>query len=283
VKVRDGIAVGQPGAAAPVTLSLSTSIPNGVHPASASGSAAATTAFPPPRPVRWHRWALAALACVLGTGAGVALFVARHPRPEPTPTPAPTPPPPGLADVRSPDKLVTTRERELLTLLASRQTSPDRFLKGSLELGLLYVHGHRLNEAKDHFERLEKEPFPAPTKKPDKIDPDLLAGRYASMAGRLGQAVGLAHRDTADAAKQSNELVMKVVAEPFPRLSKFDKLDKSDRGYPAVAEFLLRHPNLGESVAESLNRNAATLGKSPPLTPNSLEQLRNPPKGGKKD
>jgi hypothetical protein len=280
VKVRDGVAVGQPGAAAPVVLSLSTSIPNGIHQATVTATATApTTAFPRPQPARWHRWALAALACVLATVAGVFLFIATHPPPEPAPTPAPTPPPSGLADVRSPDKLVTTRERELLALLASRQTQPDKFLKGSIELGLLQVSSHRLDEAKDRFERLEKEPFPLP-KKADKIDADFLAGRYASMAGRLGQAVVLAHRDTADAARQSNDLVLKVVADPFPRLP---KLDKADRGYPAVAEFLLRHPDLGEALAESLNRNAATLGKTPPLTPNALEQLRNPPKGGKKD
>ena len=173
---------------------------------------------------------------------------------------------------------MTTRERELLALVANRQTSPDKFLKGSIELGLLYIHTHRLDEAKERFERLEKEPFSSAPKKLDKIDADLLATRYASMAGRLGQAVVLAYRDTAAAAQASNELMQKVVNDPYPKTA---KSDKGDRGPVAVSNFLLRHPDLAEAVAESLNRNAATLSK--PTLGAQLDAFRTPPKGGKKD
>jgi serine/threonine-protein kinase len=280
-KVRDGIAVAQPAvAAAPVALSLSTSIPNGVQSAStgADGTAtlAATTAMPVPRPPRWRPWVLAGVACALAAAAGVVAFVARHPTPEPHPQPAPAVPPPGLADVRPPEKLVTTRERELLALLASRQTSPDRYLKGAIELGMLHVQARRLDEAKELFERLEREVLTPPAKKPDRLDPDLLAGRSTSMAGRLGQAVALAYRDTPQAAQASIDLAQKVVNEPYPKVA---KLDKGDRGALAVSLFLLRHPDLAEAVADALDRDAATLGKAA-LGP-TLDPFRTPPRGAK--
>ena len=103
--------------------------------------------------------------------------------------------------------------------------------------------------------------------------------RHASMAGRLGQAVVLAQRDTQAFAQQSNELVMRVVTNPFPQPAKSDKFEK---GYFAIADFLLRYPELAQAVAESLNRNAVVLGKTR-LEPQALEQLRNPPKTAKKE
>ncbi|HVL12765.1 MAG TPA: serine/threonine-protein kinase [Gemmata sp.] len=267
-KVRDGAALDLPE---PAALSLPPPTP---APLAAPPAAPATPRVGP----AW--WGLPAVACGLATAAGAALYAALNPPPEPPPPRESPPAGPGLAEVRPPEKLVAARERELVALLANRQTPPDALLRGSIELGLLFVRDRRLDEARDRFAALEKEQFP-PTLPPRKGD-DFVAARFAGAAGRLGQAVVLAHRDRPDAARQSNDLIAAVADQPFPRAGKFDKLDKSDRGVTVVIEFLLRHPDLGEAVADAIHRNAATLGNAPPLTPPALEQLRTPPRAGKK-
>ncbi len=227
------------------------------------------------------RWVLAGLLCLIGGAGGAFLsYSLTRPTPEPAPaSPAPPPAPPGLPDVRPPERLVSTRERELLAVLANRLSQPEDVLKAHIELGLMYVREQRFDEAQNRFERLEKEEVSRTA---------MLIGRTMSMAGRLGQAIVLAYREPAKGSKEShqtlaqasNDLVMKVVTDPFTKSAKFDKFDK---GYPAVAAFLLRHPDLAQALAEALNRNMITLGKSPPLTPSALESLRVPPKGAKKD
>jgi hypothetical protein len=231
----------------------------------------------PPEPVpqaptsSWLRWTLAGVACLAAATAGALLA---H-KPQPPLPDVSNNPISGLPDVRSVDKLVTARERELIALLKS-QPAPEKALRGTIELGLLHISEHRLDEAKDRFERLEKD---LPTTSPKKIEADNFAIRHASMAGRLGQAVVLAQRDTQATAQQSNDLVMRVVTNPFPQAGKSDKFEK---GYFVVADFLLRYPELAQAVAESLNRNAVVLGKTR-LEPTALEQLRNPPKTAKKE
>src|SRR5262249_1754305 len=149
----------------------------------------------------------------------------KNPQPEavPAPTPAPTPPLlPGLPDIRSPDKLVTTRERELLALLASRDTKAAGMVEGHIELGLLYVRERRLDDGEARFKKLESETF--------RDEP--LVNRTVSMASRLGQAVVLAYRETPNAAQQSNDLVVKVLNEPFAKQP--GKFDKFEKGYQPV-------------------------------------------------
>ncbi len=269
VKVRDGIAVGLAQAngvaAPPPALTLS-----GI---STHGLVTPSGAIPTPAPpIHWGRWALAVLVAVAAVAAGALMNSRKDPPPEQSkePAPAQTPPPAvGLPDIRSPDKLVTTRERELLALLASRETKPEDVIHGSIELGLLYVKERRLDDAKERFEKLEKEQLPGG-------GPQSPA-RAASMAGRLGQAVVVAYREIPNAAQQSNDLAMKVVNEPFGKIP-----GKFEKGYQSVVAFLLRHPDLAQAVSDALNRNAVALGKAK-LDPNALEQLRSPPRAAKKD
>src|SRR5262249_27440821 len=154
--------------------------------------------------------------------------------------------------------MITTRERELLALLASRDTKPDEIVNGSIELGLLLISEHRLDEADKRFQKLEGEQF----------DKAPLASRSAGVAGRARHAGALARPDQKDAAERSNELFVKVINDPFPKFGgKFDKFDKSDKvekGYQAVAGILIRHADLAQAVADALNRNAAALGKANP-------------------
>ena len=69
-------------------------------------------------------------------------------------------------------------------------------------------------------------------------------GRLAGLAGRLGQAIVLAHRDK---AKESNDLFERGLTGP-PRV-------------PTITpdKFLLAHPEFGQAVADALNRNAENL------------------------
>jgi serine/threonine-protein kinase len=193
----------------------------------------------------------------------------RPPQEAPPPRPDPPAAAGGLPDVRPPEKIVTTRERELHALLANRDTRPDDIIKGSIELGLLLVREHRLDEADRQFQKLEREPF-------DKYP---VAARTANMVGRLGQAVALAYRDQKEAAERSLDLFLRVLTEPP---GKFGKLLDKDRGYQVVANVLIRYPDLAQAVADAVNRNAVTLGKTK-LGPPALELLRSPPRVGKKE
>jgi serine/threonine-protein kinase len=265
-KVREGIAVGLAqvnGAVAPQAAALTLSGGTTSHELSAASGAVPTATRPP----RWGRWALAAVGGLAALVVGVLVYAGTHPPADPAPTPTPTTPATGLPDVRPPEKLVTTRERELLALLASRETRSEDVVGGSIELGLLYVKERRLDDADARFKKLEGESFPK----------ELLLNRTVSMAGRLGQAVVLAYREGPNAAQQSNDLFVKVLNEPFPKLPA-----KSEKGYQAVAGFLLRYPDLAQAVSEALNRNAAALGRTT-LTPVALDLLRAPPKAAKKE
>ena len=249
VKVRDGRAVG----AASLALTQA-------NPVAGSGALAL-----PPR--AGGRWLLLLPACLLAALAGVGVFAAAH-WPPAADSPhanggAPAASVQGLPDVRPPAPLGTTRERELLAVLNTEGTKPDDAIKASVELGLLYAHERRWADAADRFERLKAraaawQPLPA---------------RTASVAGRLGLAVVLAHRNEAEA---SNKLFLEVVQEA-PKLG-----PKFDRAAATVSWTLLRHPDLSRAVADALNRNAVNLGKAR-LDPPALEQLRSPPRGGKKE
>jgi serine/threonine-protein kinase len=74
--------------------------------------------------LRWNRWFWIGLACVLAAGAGAFAYVGLNPPADPN-LAAPAAQPQGLPDVRSPDKLGTTRERELLAVLKTEGTRPN--------------------------------------------------------------------------------------------------------------------------------------------------------------
>jgi serine/threonine-protein kinase len=215
-------------------------------------------------------WLLLGLACLLATLGGVGAYFILNGSPERTHD-APAPHATGLPDVRPPDKLTTTRERELLAVLNSEATRPEDAIKASVELGLLYVKEHRLGEATERFERLKR-------KSTEWRDP--IAARSANITGRLGLAVVLAHEN--NKAEASNKLFLEVVTEPPPKFGgKFDG-SKGDRGAATVSWTLLRYPDLSNAVSDALNRNAANLGKTK-LEPPALEQLRSPQRVGKKE
>jgi eukaryotic-like serine/threonine-protein kinase len=261
VKLRDGLSLG----AMHLATGQLTDANTGVLSLTQSGATPA-----PARPSRRKLWLLAVPVCLLAAGAGALLHVALNSRarvPDPEPVPAAVP---GLIEIRTPDRITTTRERELLTVLNTEGTKPDEAIKASIELGLLYVNEHRFAEATERFDRLKARALEWR---------DLFASRSASITGRLGLAVVLAHEGNAEA---SNKLFTEVVTESPPKFGgKFDG-SKSDRAVAAVNWTLLRYPELSHAVADALNRNAANLGKTR-LEPAALEQFRSPPRVGKKE
>jgi len=283
VKVRDGIAVAMPQPSAQLMFSTSvangTPIPSGGISTAPSGTVMMTgsTPFPIVPPFPWGRWLLAGMGCVVAIGLGVFVAIAKmNASNDPTTTARSSPNTQGLPDIRPPERIVPTRERELIAALENRNTSPEKMVRWSIELGLLYVREHRLDEADARFRKLASEQLGVggPLKK---IDPDVIAAREASAVGRLGEAVVLAHRDTELTAQASNELVLRVMESPYPKLV---KIDKFERGFAVIEALRIRHPDLGQSLSEALNRNAITLSKAK-LEPSALEQLRVPPRGGK--
>jgi serine/threonine-protein kinase len=257
VKVRDGLSLSTTRAAA---------LPVGA-PAASSASASAFSlsqsgATPAPGGGRWGRWVLVALACALAACGGAVAHVVLKPA-----EPHAAAPTQGLPDVRAPEKLTTTRERELLAVLRSDVAKPDEITRASVELGLLYLQERRLPDATDRFGKLRQ-------RGEEWRDP--IASRTATTAGRLGQAVVLAHEDKAE---QSNKLFLEVVNDPAPKLG--PGVPKSDRFAVSVSWTLLRYPDLSAAVSDALNCNAANLGK--PKLETALEQLRSPQRVGKKE
>ncbi|MBX9584786.1 MAG: serine/threonine protein kinase [Gemmataceae bacterium] len=220
------------------------------------------TAAPAPEPIRprWGRWLLAGAGCVLAAVGGAVAYLALHPKP---PDPPAAEPKPGLPDVRPPEKPTTPRERELLALITHHDTPPDKWVEASIDLGLLYLRDRRPADAQARFEAMEKARLPGPA-----------ATAQAHLAGRLGRAVVLAHRDAADpagAAGKSLKLFADVVETPFPKL-------KAEKAAP-VQGLLMRHPDLGRAVAEALDRDAVNTGQE--KLPPALEALRSPRGVGK--
>ena len=219
----------------------------------------------PPKPRRWGRWLLVGFACLLATAGGVFVYAGLHVSPNAQPQTAAPAAGPGLPDVRPPDKLITTRERELLAVLNTEDPKPDDAIKASIELGLLYIKEHRLPDADKRFEILKNKKFGDPQ-----------ATRSANLTGRLGQAIVLAHKNEAE---PSNKLVLDVVNDA----QKFGPGGPKGPDRSATLSWLLlRYPDLSSAVSDALNRNAANLGKTK-LEPASLEQLRSPHRPAKKD
>jgi len=270
VKVRDGLNV----SATQLATSVAAVPVNGKQPSGMTGVLALTqsgespppsTPVAPPAPIRWGRGGLIALGCLLATAGGVAVYAGLHPSRARSSQADGTNPTQGLPEVRPPEKIITTRERELLGVLNTEGTKPDDVIKASIELGLLYVREHRLAEATDRFERLKARGAEWR---------DTFAARTANITGRLGVAVVLAHEN--NKAEASNKLFVDLVTET----PKFGP-GKSERAAAAVVHWiLLHHPDLSHAVSDALNRNAINLGKAK-LEPAALEQLRTPPRLGK--
>jgi len=245
--------------AAPLALSTSQPV------ALSSGS---TLALPPVAApaLGWLKWALAAFGLIATASLGAVAYVLTHPKPEPTPAPTPAPFV-GLPDIRTADKIVAPRERELLAILKDRATTPDDWIAASIELGLMQVREGRLDAAAARFEAMEREQipnFPAATS----------ASRFA---GRLGKAIVMAHRDNdpahPQAASNSMSLFTAAMATPLlipPTAKKEVKFERIE----AMRAFLARHAELAQAAAEALNRNVANGAKIPQASP--LELLRSP-------
>lgn len=225
---------------------------------------------PEPRAARARWWLWGGAACALAAFAGVLAATVSHLRPDPSRghVGQPLALGPGLPDVRPVDKLITTRERELLAVLNSDRTEVDDLIKASIELGLLYVKERRFPEASDRFERLKG-------RSKEWREP---AARTASIAGRFGLAVVLSHKNEAE---PSNKLFLEVVQESPPKFGGPGG-PKFDRTAATVSWTMLRFPDLSYAVSEALNRNAANLGKAR-LEPAALEQLRSPHRSGKRE
>ncbi len=269
-KVREGVAganatratppaAGRPGGGAVTEAGLALT---------QSGTAAVA---PPPAAGRW--WPVP-LACVLATGGGLCAFAVTHPARDPHPPAAaaapaaPATPSQGLPEVRGPHRLTTARERELLAALGADGVKPDEVIRAAVELGRLYVAERRFGEAAAQFDALKA--------RGAKWGGDPVAARFATLAGRLGAAVVLANENKAEA---SHKLFVEVVTEQAAKPAG----PKPDHPRGASLNWLLlRHPELGEAVADALNRNLANL--IPPrarLDPPALEQLRAAPRVGK--
>ena len=176
VKVRDGMTV--------VNATLASEAPAKRpapenSPSDALSLSESEAPAPAARPVRWGRWALVGLGCLVAALGGAFFNVGLNPPPDPTSHALPAPAP-GLPEVRSPDRIVTTRERELLAVLNTEDPTPDAATKASIELGLLSVKEHRLVEADRRFEILKNKKWA-----------DLLATRSARRrAARPGDRTG---------------------------------------------------------------------------------------------
>jgi serine/threonine-protein kinase len=261
VKAAPAAALEEPLAAEPIPAALLVSTSQPV--ALSSGS---TLALPPaPAPsLGWLKWVLAAFGLVTAASFGAIAYVLVHPKHEPAPPPKPAPLA-GLPDIRPSEKLVSPRERELLTILKDRATTPDNWIAASVELGLTLVHEGRLDEANARFEIMEREQAP------------LLrdSAAFSRFAGRLGKAIVMAYRDNdpqfPQAAHASVRLFVEALGSPVPPLVSPDKKPKVER-IDSMRAFLARHAELAQATAEAMNRDAANGAK----IPTQLEVLRSP-------
>jgi hypothetical protein len=162
----------------------------------------------------------------------------------------------GLPEVHVVKQVWTTRERELLALLADPKATDHNRIDWGIELGLLLLREGRLDEARDRFELIEKTG----------------AEKSGVLVGRLGRAVVMAYRDDDPQAPQlSLTLFTEAVNSALPLTGKFMKGEKLDRPQ-IIRGVLLRHPSLAQAVAEALNRDAVNLGLT--RLPGPLESLR---------
>ena len=253
-KIQKGLAVNLP--APPASISLpSAPLLTGTQafpPGNLSGST--TTVYVPvavPSPTDaatvWPLRVLALLGLVALMVVGWLTYDRTHPLTDQQNLPAP----PGLPDVRLPEMVLSTRERELKAKLDSRAAKPTEVFDAFIQLGVLYVRERRYDDAERTFRELELERI-------DRFTPLRQVGPVV-LAGRFGQAAVLAHRDQ---PQESNKLFEKALVGP-PKLPNV-----------VVDKLLIAHPEFAQLIAESLSRNADNLGL--PKLPDRLEWLRTP-------
>ncbi len=254
-KIREGMSLGITQAVTLTTSDPAASATSGTTVLALTQSQGAM----PTAPVRWARWVAVALACGLAALAGVLVHAMINPLVSPLPpsgAPSNAIPQPGLPEVRLDERLITLRERELLTLLKDRDTRSDRIIDGYIELGLLYVRERRLAEARQAFEKLAEQNLDGPFS---------LQTLTAERVGKLGVAIVLAEQDKADDSVKHFDAALKL---PLPKL-----LPKEGRDPLRVMQtILLQHPDLAQAVSNALNRDVANGSKLNA----SLEALRSP-------
>ncbi|MFO0849738.1 MAG: serine/threonine-protein kinase [Gemmataceae bacterium] len=208
---------------------------------------AVTQPLASPRPAVWPQ-RLAAVVGALGLAA-LGWWLGGRLAGSPTPADAG----PGLPVARLPDPVTSTRERALVARRKDRKLAADEYLTASLDLALLYLGDRRLDDADRVFAEMEQDPGDRPLPKAK------LAGNRVALAGRLGRAVVLAHRDQ---AKESVELFgQTVVGPPRPQAAMLEQL-------------LFDHSELAQAVGEALARDAENL--APAKLPDRLDWLRTP-------
>ncbi len=150
----------------------------------------------------------------------------------------------GLPDARPPSPFATGRERELVARARDRDLKPADYLTAMVELGVLHVTQRRLDDAERVFKAL---------------GPETPGRSEASVAAQLGVAIVLAHRDK---GKESNQAVTDAAT------------GRGGSSQTVLDQVLLKHPDLGQALAEALDRNAANLGVA--KLPAAIDWLRTP-------
>ncbi|MGL4423977.1 MAG: serine/threonine-protein kinase, partial [Gemmataceae bacterium] len=244
VRIREGLPVeslSAPGITLHLTQSGTGSVPNG------------STIMLPVAGSAAPRW----LATLLGLGLVVGLAsigwlissTVRNAASRTVPTPAA-----GLPEVRLPERLISTTERETLATINSRAAKPEQVLDAVIRLGLLYIEERRLDEAEAIFQKIEAE---APGR------PKLVRPPNAQLTGQFGRAIVLAYREKAAESITEFEKVMRQATRPL-------------LGFQ-LQTFLREHPDLAEAISLALDRNTDNLmGRALPM---QLRQLKSPGAG----
>lgn len=276
---------GLPSVSVPVLVPAGQSQPTlsgfGVTP---SGSG--PTVIVPVRPTGGRWPARAAGVAVVGTLGFAGWWVAGKASPPPAPTePAAVV---GLPDTRPAAKVVPAKERALLAKWENSATRPHDALAAGLELGLLYVKEHRLDDAERVFKDVElrkidwTSDLPGakwgewaadnPFKKGDTAArlKKLANDHLGDVPGKFGRAIVLAHRDkTAESVKMFET----TLGELDGRLLGKNKLLRQTIPELLFVDFLKHQPDFAQAISAAVNRNA---DNNKGQVPEKLDWLRTP-------
>lgn len=253
-RIREGLALGLP--AGPLSISLPAGLPPRVSSSGMTSTLAASTAAQGAHN-RWPVRILAGLGVLACLGLGWQTHAWMHPVAEPDPAPLV-----GLPDARPPEKVISGRERELLKVVNDRKAQPTEVAEALIELGLLYVREHRLEEAEQRFADLESERFDRPP---------ISGPPVYRTAARFGRGIVLAHKD------QVNESI-RAFETGWP-----GNTPKQRPAQLLVRKFLFERPELARAISEALHRNAEHLQAERKKLPAPLEILRFPAAGNRPD
>lgn len=161
----------------------------------------------------------------------------------------------GMADIRLPGKTVTSRERALLDQWKKPGIAREQ-LQAGIDLGLLYLKEHRLDEAEKLFVEMESLPL-----RPNPADPQKSIPLPASVVGKLGRCMVLAQHDQ---PKESIQLLESVL-QGTPRQQLRTGMEK----------LCFEFGEFGQMLSTAINRNVDNLLKDAKLSP-LVEWLRSP-------